>query len=110
MFLAVTYLVLAFASAVHPASHGSGPAVKSSASLIDSYASAAGKTSNNAPAHEERGCFFCLHGPTVLLLTAFFILFVVRTQIRQLPVPVFYRAITPPTLSVISLRAPPALA
>lgn len=118
LLLTAAYLCLAFASAVHPASHALGEAAVRTVSTLGSTSSSAASStaasSKKIPAsqaeHGERGCFFCLHGPTVLLLAVFFVLFVARTQIRKFSVRVADRTILPPTLSVISLRAPPAFA
>lgn len=120
--LTVAYLVMSVASATHGLFH---LAEQAAASAHASSAAATGKASTKTSANEiagkraERGlpsdskeshCFFCVHGPTVLLLVTVLAIIGMFRHHRPATRFVRRRRILPPTLAVVSLRAPPALA
>lgn len=115
LLLVLAYLSLAFASLTHPASHMLRLAIddagQSNAAERAVDQSQRGKQSSpNSADHGDRTCFFCLHGPTLLLLPTFLSLFIARVSIRNFASRMPERVIVPPQRSIVSLRAPPALA
>ncbi len=123
--LTVAYLVMSVASATHGLFHLAEQAAASAHASSAATGKATGKASTKTSANEiagkraERGlpsdskeshCFFCVHGPTVLLLVTVLAIIGVLRHHRPATRFVRRRRILPPTLAVISLRAPPALA
>lgn len=111
MVLAIGYLLMTLAGATHELDHMKSRMQRQAYAAHQAATSSEGhgQTVPLDPAKDTL-CFFCSLSTTVILVVAFVLSFVLRSegtphvQLRT------RRRTFPPILSVISLRAPPALA
>ncbi|MDB5034958.1 MAG: hypothetical protein JWQ98_2199 [Chlorobi bacterium] len=114
MVLTIAYLLMSMAGATHELSHmGSRQAGRSVAAPAHHQSiSPASATSGHTLPGESKGdfCFFCSFGPSVLLAFAIAIIFSLRVFVTSRVAIHIRHRVSRPIISVISLRAPPALA
>ncbi|MEO5931726.1 MAG: hypothetical protein ABIR47_17460 [Candidatus Kapaibacterium sp.] len=113
--LAIAYLLMSMAGATHELSHMGGRQAGNSvvaAAWHQGMISPASASSGHTLPAESKGdfCFFCSFGPSVLLAFAIAIIFSLRVFVTSHVAIHIRHCVSRPILSVISLRAPPALA
>lgn len=112
MVLAIAYLLMSMAGATHELSHMGGRQADNSVAAAAWHQGSISASSGHTLPAENKGdfCFFCSFGPTVLLAFAIAIIFSLRVFVTSHVAIHIRHRVSRPILSVISLRAPPALA
>ncbi|MBS1914233.1 MAG: hypothetical protein JST22_19750 [Bacteroidetes bacterium] len=111
--LLIAYLLMSMAGAMHDASHAHGGSVTARTlrtAGIGTPAPHGKECGRHATVNPGDGfCFFCAHSTVVLRSEGLNVPF--RTTVYRSYPPTWFRShhVLPPTLAVLSLRAPPAV-